>query len=295
LGNPIHPSFLAAIQKIELKNHLIQVRLEKKSINENSKATWMLLAPKKLTANNVIIEGILDSLKNIRVKKIFEKDQLNLSNYSLQDPLVSLILSDSLNHVLTLSIGMVNPIDNSAYMMVSDSNKIFQTEILSSSIENLGLADFIESYIISLASEDIVEINIFQNKNKLMQLSKTGDSWVNQNDVLLANEKVDDYLAKLFSLKSQMILDEVAPSALGTIKKYMQSPSYLLEIRDKHDNKKTYEFSSVIDQDIAELKLSKDKHVVVKASDQEKPHIIDKTYIDLFTIKDKELTTRSLY
>ena len=103
-----HPNQLDNVQKLELINGLGTFHLEKRQ--KLGAEVWELTYPRSLPANKETIAKILSGLKAIKILKIYTKDPINISNYSLNNPLMKINLTDISGEKTSLALGLVNPI-----------------------------------------------------------------------------------------------------------------------------------------------------------------------------------------
>ena len=204
---------------------------------------------------------MLNVLKDIKIRKIYQQDPINKSNFSLDTPLIEIELFHENESVNKLLFGLVNPIDNSTYVMKSGMEAIYHIDGLKDTLETFDFVNFIDSRIIAFDPDSIHSLSIHSVKNRRsrnkkkhqkklkLSIKRNKNQWYGPKGTkkqILNTQKVLDYLTSLSSLKSSFILDEVSDKAKKQIERYLDSPLYILEVSDKNENAVTYKISPII-------------------------------------------------
>ncbi|MBT3584176.1 MAG: DUF4340 domain-containing protein [Halobacteriovoraceae bacterium] len=283
-------NFLEGIRGIYLKNRLGEFEFLKNSGARES--GWELLTPRNFPANPKAVARILDSLKNIKIRKIYQKDPINMANFSLDSPLLSLRLSLENGESIELEVGLVNPIDNSTYLMSSHQNAIYHVDALQFAMESLDLADLIDSKIFSIEPENIASLKIYRGAKRgnppHLLLTKLNGQWGGKKNHPMPNAKVFKYLKKLASLKSTFILDKASEDLTKKLNKYLSTPLYTIEIEDLEKNSFTYNISTVINA-LPQIKMEKRTNFIIQASDRRYPYLVNKEYLRTFNKTEKAI------
>jgi hypothetical protein len=274
------------IESFSIKNRLGEFQLQREADR------WKLISPRDMPADPVTIGKILESLKKIKIRKIFQIDPINISNYSLDAPLIEFNLGYPNQKKQNLKIGLINPIDNSTYITTSENDAIYHVDSLEHSLEKFNLSDLIDSKIFAQNNKTVKEVKIFRghlnSKNLQLKLVRTGADWQGKSQKLLQLEKVEKYLDSLFSLKSLMILDKVSENLKIQIDKKLRTPLYTIIVKDNSDNEVKFIVSSLINQ-LPDLKLEKRKNFLISASDRSYSYILSKENLVHFSKTQKKL------
>ena len=244
---------------------------------------WRLTYPRELPASSDALENIFETLSNVKIRKIYQQDLINISNFSLNRPLIQIEFhyQDKKNK---LSFGLINPIDDSTYVMRSDTNAIYHVDALSRPLETLTFSNIIDSKIISFNQNDIksIKIRISDRRKILLSVIKNEHEWKNQKGVSLNREKIEEYIKSLLSLKSSLILDKVSEKAQRRINHYLSNPLYSMEVMNQKGVMITYKISSIITS-LPSVKMEKRQYFIVEASHREYPFLLEKNHLHLFS------------
>jgi len=271
---------LHSAQEVRLKNRLGEFQFKK------VQGRWNLTVPRKLPAEEKSLALLFQTLKNIKIKKVYQKDTLTISSFSLDSPLIEISIIHEDGDKDEIKFGMHDSISNSTYLTVSDKNSIFQIDMLNYSLEKLGIADFINPRIFSQSPNKITSLKIFQGKKLKLALDQKDGKWVGKNGRSLAMPKVEEYFEGLTNLKSDVILDEMPETLQEKVKTYISNPLYKLEIMDQVGNKYTYFVSTVINS-LPNLKIEKRQSFIITASNRDHPYLLSKKYLKLFDKRDR--------
>jgi len=291
LTNPVQHQGLKNLTKIEIKNRLETFELAPSG--QKNEQEWRLTHPKQLPANMATIDKILDSLRNIKVKKLYPKDPINLSNFSLDHPISRIKLVEGDQAETTISFGIINPIDNTTYISFDDKDYIYKIERPEHLIQSFDLASYVDSSLFSSLSDNINKISIYRGKieKNLKQLimSKSDSDWTDSKNRKLSEEKVQSHLKSLLNVKGVMILDKQTPSLEKGLDKYFKYPLYTVYVYEKDKkNPITYEISPLISS-LPDINIEKKKNVVVRASNRNHPYLLDKSILKLLEIRENQL------
>ncbi|OUR96766.1 hypothetical protein A9Q84_10520 [Halobacteriovorax marinus] len=276
----IKPEQIEQVKSIQLTNRLGVFTISK----DNSKV-WSLTEPRNLPSNQTTVQNILTNLSQIKIRKILSKDAINISNFSLDTPLMKLKLSYYGGKVHTLNLGLLNPFDNSTYVTFSEQEAIYHVDALKGNLESLNLSNFIESKIFTQKISDITHLKIYKGKlpatKARLNILRDKDDWVDANKKTLAPKAVESYLRNLLSLKSSLIIDKRSKKLDKALSKYFTNPSYTMEVAHKNGNKTFYEVTYLINT-IPDLKMEKKQTFIIKSSNSPHPYIIEKDKMTLF-------------
>lgn len=291
----IKPEQVDQVQSIELSNRLGDFTLSKLKSN-----SWTLTSPRNLPSNQKTVENIVKVLKEIKIRKILPKDAINISNYSLDAPLMKLKLHYFGGKESTLSVGLVNPIDRSTYLTFSNKDAIYHVDSLKGSLESLNLANFIESKIFTQDKKEVTHLKIYRGKlpsaNTRLSLTRVKNNWENDSKKTVDPKSVEIYLTSLLNLKSSLILDKRTEKLDKSLEKYFKSPSYTVEVATKSE-KVFYEISYLINT-IPDIKMEKRQTFIIKASNRLHPYIVEKNKLPLFQKTNrsfKKLSIKKLF
>lgn len=283
-----HKKSFTDVKEVILKNRLGSFHLVKNN-NQNS---WHLKEPRTLPAKLESVDRVLNTFKDIKIKRIYSKDPINISNFSLAPPLISLTIFKKNQESVNISLGLIDSITNSTYLMTSEKDVIYQIDSLKESLEKLELLDFIDTKIISLKENQIASIKIFKGdkdkKNHQLSIRKANDKWKDSSGKELNPERVKDFLQNLTSLKSMAILDKVSKKLKEKLNKYLSKPLYSLEIQDNLKNTYSYLISPII-YNLPDLKLEKKQNFIIFASDRKYPYMFSKNHLSIFKVRQNTL------
>ncbi|MEI8346073.1 MAG: DUF4340 domain-containing protein [Pseudomonadota bacterium] len=276
---------LENINKIILKNRLGLFNFDK-SIDENHPG-WNLTYPRKLPANPSGVKAIVQGLSKIKIRKTYPKDAINITNFSLNAPVVELNL-ESGQQKIELKIGIVNPIDNSTYVTRSDSNSIFYVDALDTPLEMLDLAFFIDTGIFSFAPDRLLSLKIYRGLQKhndvifALTYSPETKEWKDKSGRVVNEEKITSFFDDLFELKSIAILDRVSDKLRENLDKYLAAPQFTLVLENQDNSQTTYLVTPVITKQLPDVKIEKKLVFIIQASNRENPYAFDQKDIEIF-------------
>lgn len=275
-------STLENSDSITLSNQIGSYSLKKILVPSGVK--WSLVSPRKLDAKAQSINGLLETLKKIKIKKIFNKDPINLSNFSLNDPIISIVLgNEKAETTETLQIGLTNPIDSSTYVTFKNKDAIFQVDSLVSPIETYDLAMFIDSNVFPSVANIISQLEIYRGPRSgkpVLTLKRKENIWLDQQNREINQDRAQEFLAKIVSLKSQIILDVTDEEQQKNIDRYTAKPSYTI-ILTENGSEVSYMATGLINK-LPGIKNEKWQSLIITSSNKSHPMIVSKDALNIF-------------
>tara|TARA_R110002072_G_scaffold534_8_gene4272 strand:- start:23038 stop:24072 length:1035 start_codon:yes stop_codon:yes gene_type:complete len=279
---------LENINQIILKNSLGNFHLEKISSDK-----WKIISPRNLPANLYVIENLLDTLKKLKIRNIYEKDKIYLANFSLNNPLFSLDLIYDSKKEVNVDFGLINPLDNSTYVSVSKQDAIYHIDGFQSNLTSLDLTSFVDTRVFNFDTMKIKKMKIFQgkgpkSKRPSLSLEKKDEVWIGSNGKTLDDNKVTEYLISLENIRSSIILDKISEKLLKKVNDYMEKPHYRLEFEMNNGDNIEIDMSGAI-PNLPDLKLEKWQNIIAKSTNGTSPIILNKSNIRNIFIKESKL------
>jgi len=273
---------LSQVVKIDFKNRLGTFKFELQ--NNNGREEWHIVSPRSFPANHDSLDLIFAALKKISIRKIYERDKININNFSLDYPLMSIQFFEKSGETISLDLGLINPVDSSTYVSISNQPSIiYHINALENALEKLDLTSFVESRIFHLDKSQITSIKILSSGNSpLLQISKKDDNWFGRGDAPMENEKVETFIEEMLMMRSQIIIDRMPEGAKELLTKSMATDQYIIQIGGKEGESFTYHFSNLLPA-IADLKLEKYQNIIVSSPERRFPYILSKDVLSFFS------------
>jgi hypothetical protein len=189
-----------------------------------------MVEPQSLLVKSGVIARILEALNGIRVRNFHRQEPINISSFSLDNPTLTLHFTTWKNKSYVIKMGLINPIDNSAYLTVSSQDQIYQIDPLEMALESYDLAQLVESKILALNPESLSSLELYQENNQILKIVKKADKWLDHKAEELSEPKVRKFFEQLENLKSTSILDDLTNNQKEFLNKVMTSPAYTLKL-----------------------------------------------------------------
>lgn len=284
--SPIDNNILSRISTIKIKNRVGSFLLTQ---NKNE---WLLEEPKKIPANKIIIDQVINTLKGLSTKTLHSKDPINLQSFALNKPLVEIHIITKLEESLILKLGLINPVTENTFMLVNDQNLIYEISKLNFPLEQLELSSIIDTRVFNVELDTISEFSVFhyeqlEPRNKL---TKTTDGWTSKRYKHINDKKTEQKIQSILSIQPHIIIDGGDEETTNYIENYLKNPRYRVQIRLKNETTITYKISSII-RSIESLKIENKNYFIIEASNRPYPFIVHKDYLDRFLIQYKDISS----
>ena len=229
-ANPIPIDELQRLKSLRITNKHGNFFMENTHPEGNLNGPWQLTEPLALKVKDEVVRKIIESLNVIRVRNFHRLEPINLRSFSLDNPTLSMIFTTDRDKDFEIKIGLINPIDNSAYLSLSSQDQIYQIDPLEMALETYDLSEIVESKVLAINMDSLTSLEVYgQNQLLLKILSKDGE-WLDQTGGKLSEIKVRTFLERLTGLKSFSILDNLSPEQKNIMVKTMDTPSFSIRI-----------------------------------------------------------------
>jgi hypothetical protein len=273
------------LRSIQLANTLgtLTLSLEDKS--------WVLIDPRHLPANPLAVDRVIDELKQVVIKKIYPNDKINSSNFSLDIPLLTIGLTFVGGESRTVRVGLVNPVDNSTYVTLSGGrDAIYHINTLTNSLDQMSLADFIDSRIITIAPQKVQELVIYRGSKdrgrvRLKLTKNSKGEWSGPSSSRLSTTKIENFFTSMSSLRSHTILDRRTTKSDQQVKSILSRPLYTMELKGDKGESLTYLISARIKK-LDGVKIEKRENYIISASNRMHPYLLHRKSLDLFAKRE---------
>ncbi len=229
-ANPIPVAELRKLKSIKMTNKQGNFVLLNTHPDGKREGPWQMTSPQALRTKSEVITKILDAFKVVRVRNFHRLEPINITSYSLDNPTLTLLFTNSKEKSFEIKMGLINPIDNSAYMTISTQNQIYQIDPLEIQLESYDLAQLVESKVLALNAESLVSLEIYAENGLQTKLFKKEESWFGDTGAELASGKVTRFLGRLEDLKSTSILENLTPEQKELMDRATAVPLYSLKL-----------------------------------------------------------------
>lgn len=282
---------LETITHLSLKNKSGEYTFER--VGTDPATPWHMTSPKDISTSSLFIEKLFSSLNTIKTKKLLIDDPANNSNFSLDKPTAILTLTDDGQKSIILSVGIMNTIDNSTYLKISGKTGIYHVEAPSISLENITLADLIESNVFDVDVKAITSFKLFKQGSNAPQFEvhKKDNVWVSAEEKALDATRLEDMLDDFIKLKSSHVIEEPTDAQKKAVQKLMSPPTHLIKLEVMAEDKKeeyTYQISDVT-KSLPDVDLKDEGHFLIIENHAPIIYVIKKDAQNLFELKNDSL------
>lgn len=229
-ANPVPVNDIQALRSMKITNKQGSFELENSHPDGNLEGPWQMTSPQALRVKPEIIRRIVDAFNAIRVRNFHRLEPINLTSYSLDNPTLTLGLTNARGKSFEIKMGLINPIDNSAYMTVSSQNQIYQIDPLEIQLESYDISQLVESKILALNMDSFVSLELYGESNLLLKLLKKDSQWIGDGGLELSEGKVSKFLERLEGLKSSGVLENLTTDQKDYLDRATAVPLYTLKL-----------------------------------------------------------------
>lgn len=229
-ANPIPVNELQHLKTLKLTNKFGTFLIENTHPEGDLEGPWQMLEPQALKLKSDVIPKIIEALNVIRVRNFHRLEPINITSFSLDNPTLTMLFTNGRNKSYEIKMGLINPIDNSAYLSLSSQDQIYQIDPIEISLESYDLPQLVENRVLALNTNNLASLEIYGKQGLDLKLLKKEGQWLDQNGVQLSEAKVIRFFEKVEDIKSYSILDKLTPEQQSFMEKTMSTPTYSLKL-----------------------------------------------------------------
>jgi hypothetical protein len=229
-ANPIPLNEIQRLNHLKLVNKHGTFILENTHVEGALEGPWQMLAPQVLRLKSDIITKLIDALNVIRVRNFHRLEPINITSFSLDNPTLTLLFTNDKNKKFEIKMGLINPIDNSAYLSLSSQDQIYQIDPIEMALESYDLSALAEARVLAVNPQSLQSLEISGPEGVRLKILKKDGNWLDQNSSVLADGKLTNFLDKLAEMKSFSILDKLNTDQQILLEKTMATPTYQIKL-----------------------------------------------------------------
>lgn len=288
-ANPVPVGELQRLKSLRLTNKQGDFLFENTHSEGHISGPWQMVEPQPLRVKTGVIERIVETLNVLRVRNFHRHEPINITSFSLDNPTLTLRFNTWKNKSYVIKVGLINPIDNSAYLTLSSQDQIYQIDPLEMALESYDIAQLVESKILALNIDTLASLELYDENALLLKLLKKDGGWVDQTGMVLTEEKVKRFFAKLEDMKSSSILDDLTTVQKEFLNKVMASSSYTMKIIS-NQGVRNYQFGEVKGNvEAAGLPKEAQGSFVMTSEDRDSFVILGSEQLRIFQTRAKDL------
>jgi hypothetical protein len=230
-ANPVQVQELQRLKSLRLSNKHGNFIFENTHPDGHLSGPWQMVKPHTLRVKPNAIGKIIEALNVIRVRNFHRHEPINITSFSLDNPTLTLNFNNWNNKLYEIKMGLINPIDNSAYLTISSQDQIYQIDPLELTLESYDLTQMVENKILALNMDSLSSVEFYgQDSNALLKLVMKDQQWFDQNNTILDASKIKRFLERMEEIKSSSILEDLTSEQQSFLNKVSASPAFTLKI-----------------------------------------------------------------
>lgn len=286
-ANPIPVDELQSLASVQFTNKHGNFHFENTDSSGSLQGPWQMTSPQSLRMKEEVVRKIVDALNVIRVRNFHRLEPINLSSFSLDNPTLSLSFENLKGKTFELKMGLINPIDNSAYISLSTQNQIYQIDPLEIALEAWDLPQLVDSKILAFSVADLLEVDVSGAGINDFKFLRKDDSWVDGTGTNLNPKKVEDFIGRLLDLKSLSILENLTEEQLAGLQKSVAAPAINFKLVTRNGIR-SYRIGE-ISGSIPGISLSPEAKYVFTNDERVSFSVLGKEALRVFSLRANEL------
>lgn len=284
ITNPLPVSKLQRLRSLSFTNKSGLFKFENTHPDGASEGPWRMLEPTSIKARKDFFVKVVQALSELQVRNVHRADSINLKSFSLDRPLFTLTLAPVDGVAVEVAFGLLNPIDNTTYFKIKDQEWIYQSLALPLPLETVTVDELLDSRALAFSAENLDSLEISPNGVKLI---KIGGVWQNQDSSPANQQKVEQLLKELQTLKSYMVLDKLDADQALALQEIMQSPQWRLRL-GQGETSEVYLISPALDR-VGSYKLERSGSHLLYREGTLTPIVLGREQMGVFSRRDRDL------
>ena len=286
-ANPIPVNELQHLKVFKMTNKQGTIVLENTHPNYNLEGPWQMTEPQSLKVKGNVIPKILESLNVVRVRNFHRLEPINITSFSLDNPNLTLQFTNEKNKNIEVKLGLINPIDNSAYLSLNSQNQIFQIDPLEMALETYDISQLVESRVLALNAESLLALEIYPSSGQETKLLKKDQTWFDQNGNELNQQKVIKFFERLEDLKSFSILSSLTSEQQKVMETTLATPDFTMKLITAQ-GVRSY-FITEIKNGLPGISVGKNQFLALTTDDKKSFVLLESDQLKIFALKTSEL------
>lgn len=286
-ANPIPVNELQRLKNFKLINKHGQFVFENTDPNGQLSGPWQMIEPQALRLKGNVVTKMIDALNVVRVRNFHRLEPINISSFSLDNPTLTLLFTNSKNKQFELKMGLINPIDNSAYLSLSTQDQIYQIDPIEMALESYDLPQLVESKVLAVNADSLQGLELYEQDGLQLKLIRKENDWLDQTGTILTETKVKKFFERIEEITSFSILDKLNPEQQAFMERVMATPTYNLKLISSQ-GVRTYIFAKVEGQ-IPGLSVTKNDTYSLSSDDKQSFVLISKDELKILSTTNNEL------
>lgn len=286
-ANPIPINELQKLKTLKLTNKHGTFLFENTATDGSLNGPWQMTQPQALRLKNDVVSKIVDALNVVRVRNFYRLEPINITSFSLDNPTLTLMFTNARDKNFEIKMGLINPIDNSAYLSLSSQDQIYQIDPIEMALESYDLAQLVESKVLAVNKDSLQSLEVYGADGLKLKLIKKEAQWHDQNGEILSDQKVTKLFDRLEEIKSYSILDKLNTDQQAFMEKIMATPEYSLKLISS-SGVRTYVMAPITGQ-IPGMNVVKSGTYALSTDEKQSFVLIDKDEIRMLATKPAEL------
>jgi len=286
-ANPVPINDIQRLKSLRLTNKQGSFLFENTHPESSLEGPWQMIEPQALRLKPDVISKIVDALNIIRVRNFHRLEPINITSFSLDNPTLTLLFTNDKNKDFEIKMGLINPIDNSAYLSLSSQDQIYQIDPIEMALESYDLIQLVESKVLAINPDSLQSIEIAGQEGLKFKLGKRDNSWIDQNGTELNPDKVMRFISKLEDIKSYSILEKLNSDQQSFLERTIQLPSISLKIITSQGVRNYY--MNEIKGQIPGMNVVKNNSFILTNEDKQSFVLLEKDELKVLSSKVTEL------
>jgi hypothetical protein len=286
-ANPIPAAEFQHLKSLRMSNKHGQFLFENTHPDGDLTGPWQMTEPQNLKVKDEVVQKIVDTLNVVRVRNFYSLEPINISSFSLDNPTLTLLFTTSKGKPYEVKMGLINPIDNSAYLSLSTQNQIYQIDPIEMALESYDLAQLVESRVLAINRDSLAGLELYTEKGLELKIFKKEEEWVDAKGGQLSRQKVSRFLEQMENLKSFSILDNLKVEQREFMEKAFSTPDYRLKLITGN-NVRRYLIAE-IKGTIPEMPLAQKNFFALSSDDKQSFVLIEKDQLKVFSGRNIDL------
>jgi Domain of unknown function (DUF4340) len=286
-ANPIPVTELGHLKSLKLTNKHGTFLFENTHPTGDLGGPWQMLEPQALRLKGDVVSKIIDALNVIRVRNFHRLEPINITSFSLDNPTLTLLFTNSKDKNFEIKMGLINPIDNSAYLSLSSQDQIYQIDPIEMALETYDLAQLVESKVLALNTDSLQSLELYGEGSLRLKLFRKEELWLDQSGAQLSEAKVKKFFERLEEIKSSSILEKLTTEQQIFMEQAMASPAMSLKLISGQ-GVRTYVVGQVKGQ-IPGMNVIKSDTFALSTEEKQSFILIDKDELKILSTKSEDL------
>jgi len=145
-------------------------------LTKNSSGAWQITQPKRLSADQSAVSGVLSTLSTLDSERLVEEKAADLKQYGFDQPALEVDITEKDNKAQKLLLGDETPAGSAVYAMLAGNPRVFTMASYHKTSIDKSLNDLRDKRLLTVSADKVSRLELIR-KSQEIEFGRNKDEW----------------------------------------------------------------------------------------------------------------------